>query len=526
MESLLLAAVFGYFAALRLRTYLHTFQQEEYDFPRFARWWWEKRAFDRWASVGLLTMLPFAYVQPAATGLMAGAWIFWRSNQEPDVTVQGKKPLILTPRAVRLWLLAGVACAPVIAALAILIPQQGAVGLLATVAGIQIIPLALNTANLLLWPLQRWQNTRYLTEATATLARLNPTVVSLSGAFGKTSTKYFLHAILSAHAPTLLSPGSTNTPLGLARIIRERLQPHHQYFLAEMGAYRVGSIANICKLFPPHACATTAIGPAHLERFGSLEKVAEAEFEVVHATLHNNGPVVLSIDCIPPHLWQPLVAAHPSIKVVTAQKEFLRNCDYFIKQAKPTKQGLQMAVEHRGQLTAFATQIHGATMAPNLATAFALATELGVPKATSAAALKAVQPAPHRLSVRQEGGLTILDDSYNSNPQGFQTALETLALLGEGQRKILITPGMVELGTLHNTEHARSGQLAAQMADIILVVAPQRIPTFVQQLNGIEHHQLPSFAAALTWLKTHGQMGDVVLLENDLPDRYEAKWQL
>lgn len=526
MESLLLTALFGYFAALRLRTYLHTFQQEEYDFPRLAKWWWEKQAFDRWASVGLLTMLPFAYLQPTATGLMAGAWIFLRSKQEPDVTVLGKKPLILTPRALRLWVFAGLLWVPLLATLALVVPHAGIWGLLGLILAIQSLPLSLGLANALLWPLQQLQNRRYLAEATATLARLNPTVVSLSGAFGKTSTKYFLNAILSAHAPTLLSPGSTNTPLGLARIVRERLQPHHQYFLAEMGAYRVGSIANICKLFPPHACATTAIGPAHLERFGSIEKVAEAEFEVVHATLQNNGPVVLSIDCIPPHLWQPLVAAHPSIKVVTAQKDFLRNGDYFIKQAQPTKQGLQMAIQHRGQLTAFATQIHGATMAPNLATAFALATELGVPKATSAAALKAVQPAPYRLSVRQEGAIIILDDSYNSNPQGFQTALETLALLGEGQRKILITPGMVELGALHNAEHARLGALAAQTAEVILVVAPARIPTFVEALQGTTHHLLPSFHAALTWLKTHGQSGDVVLLENDLPDRYEAKWLL
>ncbi len=529
MENLVLAAIFGTFAALRLRTYLHYFQQEEYDFRRFLSWWWAARAYDRWASVGLLVMLPFAAVQPAATGLMAGAWLLWRLRQEPDPTKVGKKPLVLTPRATQLWLLAGVACAPVVASLALLLPAEPLVGLLATVAGIQIIPLALNTANLLLKPWQAYSNKLYLREATALLARLNPTIISLSGAFGKTSTKYFLHAILQAHAPTLLSPGSTNTALGLARIVRERLQPHHQYFLAEMGAYKVGSIAKLCQLFPPDACATTAIGPAHLERFGSVAKVAEAEFEVVHATVARGGPVVLSIDCIPPELWQPLVAKYPGIRLVSATKAYLRDGDYYLKQAKATAHGLQLAIEHRGQLSAFGTPIHGATMAPNLATAFALATELGVPKATSVAALKAVQPAPHRLSVRQEGAITLIDDSYNSNPAGFATALETLALLGAGQRKILITPGMVELGELHDAEHARLGQLAAKSADIVIAVAPQRIPSFVQAIQQAGHAQLiqlPTFAAALKWLKTNTQAGDVVLLENDLPDRYEAQWLL
>ncbi|MCA3243962.1 MAG: UDP-N-acetylmuramoyl-tripeptide--D-alanyl-D-alanine ligase [Alphaproteobacteria bacterium] len=529
MESVLLAAVVAWFLSLRLRTYLQYFQQEEYDFGRFVGWWAEARAVDRWASVGLIVLLPFAWLQPAAMPLAVGVWLFWRGRQEPDATQQGKKPLVLTPRAGRLWLMAGLVVAPLAAALSLWLPHAGPWGVIATLLLVQAVPLALGLANGLLWPLQQWQNRRYLQEATATLQRLNPTVVSLSGAFGKTSTKYFLHAILAAHAPTLLSPGSTNTALGLARIVRERLQPHHQYFLAEMGAYRVGSIAKLCALFPPHACATTAIGPAHLERFGSVAQVAAAEFEVVHATLARGGPVVLSVDCIPDDLWQPLVADHPQIRLVTARKELLRDGDYYLKQATATPQGLQLAIEHRGQLSAVGTQIHGATMAPNLATAFALATELGVPKTTSLAALKAVRPAPHRLAVRQEGALTILDDSYNSNPAGFATALETLALLGKGQRKILITPGMVELGPLHDAEHARLGALAANTADVVLAVAPARIPTFVQaiQASGQARLQLvPTFQAALGWLQQHAQPGDVVLLENDLPDRYEAKWNL
>ncbi len=533
MESLLLAAAMAYFAMLRLQTYLQYFQQEEYDYARFLNWWWQARAFDRWATVGLLVMLPFAYLQPGATGLMVIVWLYWRSRKEPDPTQGGKKPLVLTPRATQLWWWAGLLSIPNITVLALLLPAMPLVGLLWLIVSLQGIHLGLAMAEMVLAPWQAIVNRRYQAEATATLARLSPTVVSISGAFGKTSTKYFLHAILSAHTPTLLPPGSTNTALGLARVIRERLQPHHQYFLAEMGAYRVGSIANLCKLFPPDACATTAIGPAHLERFGSLANVAAAEFEVVHATLARGGPVVLSIDCIPTELWQPLVAAHPTIKLVSANKDFIRDGDYYLKQATATVQGLQLAIEHRGQLSAFATPLHGATMAPNLATAFALATELGIPKATSLLALKGLKPVPHRLAVRQEGGLTVIDDSYNSNPAGFEAALETLALLGKDQRKILITPGMVELGPLHEAEHARLGTLAAQLADDVVVVAPQRIPTFVQAARATGQAAVTtvaSFSAAQRWMQQHAKAsthgGAVVLLENDLPERYEARWAL
>jgi UDP-N-acetylmuramoyl-tripeptide--D-alanyl-D-alanine ligase len=170
-----------------------------------------------------------------------------------------------------------------------------------------------------------------------------------------------------------------------------------------------------------------------------------------------------------------------------------------------------------------------------MATAFALATELGVPKTVSAAALASAQGAPHRLQRREEPGMTILDDSYNSNPAGFAAALEVLTLIGgakpskKARRKILITPGMVELGTLHAPEHARLGTLAAQHADVVLAVAPQRIPTFTAAVKAAGHTELvllPTLSAAFAWLRTNGQADDIVLLENDLPDRYEAKWKL
>jgi UDP-N-acetylmuramoyl-tripeptide--D-alanyl-D-alanine ligase len=419
--------------------------------------------------------------------------------------------------------------------LTLLYAKQPQLALLATIGGIQIIPLALNTANTLLWPLQHYQGRRYLQEATATLQRLNPTVVSISGAFGKTSTKYLLGQILSAHGPTLISPGSTNTPLGLAQIINAQLQPHHQYFLAEMGAYKIGSIANICTLYPPHACATTAIGAAHYERFKSLAAIAQAEFEVIDATLAHGGPAVLSIDCIPTNLWQPRVQAAPHIKLVGSDQRHIRKGDYWIKSSAQTAAGLTVQVVHQGKSTTLKCPLYGTTMAPNMATAFALATELGVPKTVSAAALASAQGAPHRLQRREEPGMTILDDSYNSNPAGFAAALEVLTLIGgakpskKARRKILITPGMVELGTLHAPEHARLGTLAAQHADVVMAVAPQRIPTFTAAVKAAGHTELvllPTLSAAFAWLRTNGQADDIVLLENDLPDRYEAKWKL
>ncbi len=537
----LFVGVFVWFASLRLATYLQYFQQEEYDGLRFWMWWWEKKAFDRKASFGLGVAGLIALFQPAFAYILAIAWLVWRGKSEPDVTQIGKKPLIFTVRARRIWLFAH----GILFIFLLFIPyfyvKEAYYGLFIALIILQILPLFLVLINLLLSPVQWFQNRQYLQNARHILARLRPTTVSISGAFGKTSTKYFLAHILSGYRPTLISPGSTNTPLGLARVIREQLQPHHAYFLAEMGSYKIGSIAKICELFPPDICATTAIGAAHYERFKSIDAVAQAEFEVIDAILERQkiaspGLAVLSIDCIPDHLWQSRVVKAPHLfRLVSSRKQLLNKNDFWIRKVTPTSRGLHIDITHLGKTTSLQTPVFGATMAPNLATAFALATLLGVPTEQSAAALKTVQPAPHRLHVKDQGSITMIDDSYNSNPEGFITALETLTLIATQngtqpmRRRILVTPGMVELGELHDYEHKRVGDTAAEHVDVALVIMGGRIPTFVtalEQKAGLILQQCESLSEARAWLAEHGRAGDVVLLENDLPDRYEARWDL
>ena len=534
MLPLLFAATTAYFTTLRLRTYLHAFQQEEYDNPRLLKWWAEKKAFDRLVSLGLLIAMPFTFLQPAAGALTAAFWLLYRTRQEPDPTLQGKKTLNLTPRASQIWWLASLLTTPAIVVLAGS-PLSPILQLAATIAFIQSLPLFLVFANLLLSPVQSWQNQRYLREASTILNQLKPTTIGLTGSFGKTSTKYILNHILAGQEPTLATPGSVNTPLGIARVVREQLQPQHQYFLAEMGAYGLGSITGLCKLAPPSISCITAVGQAHYERFKSLETVAKAKFEIADATLANQGICILNIDAIPDHLWQPRVAMAPtSYRLVTARPECLREGDYYLENATQTSAGLSLTIVHGGVSTAFNAPVYGAVQSGNLAVAFALAAELGLPAKRIAAAMATVRPAPYRLNIQQSGSQTIIDDSYNANPAGFATALETLTLLAhtdpaKPRRRILVTPGMVELGTAHAAEHTKLGGLAARNADVILAIGPSRIPTFikaVRESSTVELHTFPSLAAARVWMQAHNQPDDIILIANDLPDRYEARWEL
>lgn len=551
--SLALAGSTAWFATLRLRTYLHAFQQEEYDPPRLLQWWKEKRAFDRWVTLGILIAAPFGLLQPHAPALATFFWLIWRGRREPNPAQQGKKPLVLTNRATKIWLLSALLFLPF--TLLLTTPTIKTTLLIALL--IQALPLFLIAANAALWPFQALQNRRYLKEAQAILTQLNPTIIGLTGSFGKTSTKYILNHILAGQAPTLATPGSVNTPLGIARVVREQLQPHQAYFLAEMGAYGPGSIARLCRLAPPKISCITALGPAHYERFKSLETVAAAKFEIATATHAQGGICVLSIDAMPDNLWRPYVHANPGgYRLVTARQELVRPGDYYIEEATETPKGLALTISHNGTSNSFQTPIFGEAQIGNLATAFAIAVELGAKPATLAAAMASAQPAPHRLNVQQSGTQTIIDDSYNANPTGFLTALRTLSLIAgattkskkPARRRVLVTPGMVELGAIHTEEHAKLGQLAAQNADVVLTVASSRIPSFVsavktawniqekpstvagghqwQTTTGNVLAELPTLAAARAWMQANGQPDDVVLIANDLPDRYEARWTL
>ncbi len=534
MLPLLYTATTAYFTTLRLRTYLHAFQQEEYDNPRFLKWYAEKRAFDRYATLGLLIGLPFAYLQPQATYLIIAFWLAYRIRKEPDPTTSGKKSLVLTTRASHIWW-----CASAFPLFAIGFLSVGnenpLLALLGTIVLIQSLPLFLTLANTLLRPIQAIQNKKYLRQAEAVLAQLKPTTIGITGSFGKTSTKYILNHILASQSPTLATPGSVNTPLGIARIIREQLNQSHQYFISEMGAYAPGSIARLCRLTPPQISCITAVGMAHYERFKSLETVAKTKFEIAEATLKNGGICILNADGIPDDLWKPRVEANPTAyRLVTTRVELLRENDYHLENVNQSATGLTLTIRHHGQSTTFSAPVYGMVQSGNLAVAFAMAQELGLSPKSIASAMATVKPAPYRLNIQHNGTVTTIDDSYNANPAGLTTALETLTLIAnanpsEPRRRILLTPGMVELGAAHDTEHTRLGHIAAQHADVILVVNPQRIPTFTDAINADNHPALytfPSLAAARQWLATHSAPHDVILIANDLPDRYESRWSL
>ncbi len=524
--GLIVAAAFLFFAWKRLRTYLHIYQQEEYDSVRFFAWLIERRALDRRASAAAFAVGVAQFFLPqlspmltvALAAALAGlAWI------EADPTKGAKKPLVLTARAKRILQVALVLATIAAVALAF-VPW-----LIAWVIPIQLLPLALALANLLLSPLEKRAGERFIAEAREKMAKLRPTVIAVTGSYGKTSVKTLLGHVLQFRAPTLITPGSVNTPLGITRVVREQLTAAHQYFVVEMGAYGRGSIARLCELTPPDFGIITAIGPAHYERFRTLEETATAKSELSEAVIAKGGRMVINGDILafttPKRLLDANRARFVTIGEATA--------DLAIESTTETPEGVRVSIRWRGESHTIFAPVHGAHQAKNLALAFAAAAELGMKPEEIVSALRSAPQAAHRLEVKLlPNGAKLIDDAYNSNPTGFASALKLLTLLRrEGGQRILITPGMVELGDRHAEEHARLGALAAEHADIVYVVSPVRIPTFIAAFRDKSdgRQELATFASfreADAELQRTLNPLDVVLIENDLPDLYEKRLSL
>ncbi|NDC56049.1 MAG: dTMP kinase [Alphaproteobacteria bacterium] len=234
--------------------YLHFFQQEEYHLARFFTWWVTRGAFDRKATLG-------AGLAWLCTGLGWGAWavlplwfgLVWAAITTHDPQQEGKKKLVMTPRATRIFYVG-------MALLLMIVAAWGDEKILLCLLLVHIIPLALMAANDVLWPFEEWVRQKYVAEAKNILASVRPAIIGITGSFGKTSVKHVLGHVLSAHAPVAWAAGSINTAMGLTRFVREHVRPGHKFLIAEMGAYQRGSVARLCKIFPPRTGIITTLG--------------------------------------------------------------------------------------------------------------------------------------------------------------------------------------------------------------------------------------------------------------------------
>ena len=507
---------FAVLVHVRLGTLLTYFQQEEYAPRRFLAAIPRVRLWDLRASAVIVALVALGWLAPGwapiwALGL-AGAALAGIAALESRYRY--KKPLVATERARRIRWVASVLAVPGLV-LAALHPLGGIVLL-------QALPLVLIAANAALAPWQRRINQRFIDKAAARLARLDPVRIGITGSFGKTTVKHILAELLELSGPVFYSPGSINTQLGLTRHIRQRLQPAHRYFVAEMGAYGEGSVRRLCDFVQPQYGIVTAVGAAHIERFGSFAAVARAKSELAEAVCRAGGLAVINAELLAHPPFRALKDAHPDHVLSVGEggdiavSASLEGSDWHITLSGA---GLELS---------YTLPLLGEHNILNSALAVVLTARIDasvidrLPLVT-----RVVEQVPHRLQKRDlPGQPLVLDDAFNSNEAGFANALRVLrdVARARGGRAILVTPGVVELGLEHDRVHARLGALAAECCDEIHAVNPDRISAFVDaaRAGGARVYPAATLGAARAALRDADER-DVILYENDLPDILEER---
>lgn len=512
------------FAAKRFLTYAHAYQQEEYDSPRFISWIFSHLVFDKRLSVLIIIASFCALIlpnEPILYSFILFAGFAFTAAREKDPRVVAKKKLVITQRVRRILSVA----APIVVILGLLCISLDIAPL--WLVAVHIIPFTLVIVNAALQPFEDKIQQKFWDEAHDKLIEHEELkIIAITGSFGKTSVKHILGHILSMAAPTLITPGSVNTPMGIARIVREQLHDRHRYFICEMGAYGPGSIARLCRLAPPQISAVTAIGHAHYERFKTLDTVAETKYEIAEAALTNDGRCIVHENTLKFSHSKNMVNAQRDKFVIVGASE---GSDFKIESISQSSEGLQVRLIYNGNHYTLGAPIFGLHHGDNIAISFALACELGLRPEDVVVALKSTPQISHRLEVKPNAinGATIIDDAYNSNPQGFKAALDALDALGRNKRRILITPGMVEMGKAHNDRHRELGSYAAARCDIAIIINAPRIQSFVDSFHKAKSgtqqiYAMKSFAEAEAWLMQNANKDDIILLENDLPDIYES----
>jgi UDP-N-acetylmuramoyl-tripeptide--D-alanyl-D-alanine ligase len=538
------------YAIRRLLRQLLFFQIEEYNNRRFASFLWDNRGrlvttaevcaagalALAWAALQLA--LPDSDLQ-AELAALVGAWaLLYAALFALRKTRSSKKTLVLTSRATRLlvtatvlilatmllaaWLGAGAwwATTPIWASLGAFPGALFAALLIDHVPGLWLI-----AANGVMYPVEEGFR-RYFVRSARRIVAAHPhlKIIAITGSYGKTSTKEIVAHILSSRYRVLKTPRSFNTLMGICKVIREELTQEHEIFVVEMGTYRKGEIDRLCELTPPDIGVLTAVGPQHLERFKTLDRVAEAKYELMQH-LPPTGAGVFNGDDPWCRGLSDRTSAFRVIRYGLASKN--GPVDVHAADIRVTGEGTEFDVSANGcPATRFRTSLLGLHNVQNILAAVAVGLECGLSLAAIADAVGELEPVEHRLQRLQgAGGVLVIDDAYNSNPTGVRMALDVLAAL-PGGRKILITPGMVELGDREEEEHRRMGRLAAETCDHVVLVGAGRTRYIAA---GLAEKAYPpdrltvvaSLKDATDRLQALVRPGDVVLFENDLPDTYD-----
>ena len=347
----------------------------------------------------------------------------------------------------------------------------------------------------------------------------NLKVVGITGSYGKTSSKNILNDILSVKYNSLATPKNFNTQYGLIITINNYLDKFNDIFIAEMGAFKRGRIKLLCDLVKPKYGIITTIGEAHLETFGSRDNIQKGKFELIES-LPSDGIGILNMD----DPYQVNYKINNKVKIIWISINN-KNADLYAKNIKMDMSGMKFDVYFKNDniTHTFSTKLLGINNIYNILAGIAFSKYvMNMDLDSISLGVKRIKTIEHRLEIKNRGNYTIIDDAYNSNPVGSKMALDVLNMMnGE---KIVVTPGMIELGSEQDTLNKKFGEYISEVADYVILVGEKQTKPILDGLLNKKYdkdkimviNDVKEAFNIIDNIKT--KKHKYILLENDLPD--------
>ena len=508
---------------LKLKKSFHMLQQNWYnDDSRYTRWLKDniKKVFLNYELLFIIVYI-FSYffnnifLMYLDSMLYIIVSIFYLIEQKKEVV---KKPLIYTKRIKRLYFTTLlIYLLPVLFMCLNYNPNNINNYYLIINIMIYLTFIIIIITNIINKPVEKLVYFYYRNKAINNLNSVNPVVIGITGSYGKTSSKNVLYDILSCKYDTLKTPLNYNTPNGLIRTLNENLDKFNQYFIAEMGACHVGEINDCCKLVKPKFGIITCIGKAHLETFKSQDNIIKTKFELIES-LPSDGVGILNYD----DELQKNYKINNKCKILTIGIKN-HDVDLYADNIKITNEGTKFdcVFKNDKKKYTFETKLLGETNVYNLLTSILLGKYLNIEIGKLQSQVKTIKPIEHRLELKKYGRINIIDDAYNSNPVGSKTAVEVLGLM-DGY-KVIVTPGMIELGKEQYDLNFKFGEYINSNVDEVILVGSKQTKPILDALNNKKFdkdkiHVINDVKLAFPMINKINKDNIYVLLENDLPD--------
>lgn len=386
----------------------------------------------------------------------------------------------------------------------------------------KIQPLIMYISTIIIKPVEDKINMGFYVNAQEKIkARDDLNVIGITGSFGKTSTKFIVSKILSQKLNVLTSPESYNTPMGLSKVINNDLNQDHEVFVAELGARLIGEIREVAVLVQPKIGIITNIGPAHIETFKNIENIMKTKYELIDE-LPTDGVAIFNYD----NEYIKKLADKTFKEKILYGLEDTDSLNMYADNIVVSQFGSTFTLkDDEGNSVECKTKLLGKHNIYNILAGACVAKVLGFTFDEISFGISKIEPVDHRLNIINPGtGIIIIDDAFNSNPIGTKAALDVLSQFKEG-KKIIVTPGMIELGEMEESANREFGVNIGKVCDYVILVGEKRTEPIYEGLMETNFNKdnifiVNNLEEASEQIGKIARPKDVVLFENDLPDNY------